>query len=104
MRMKYYVAYYRSSLGYIDEESGLRTTTVEVDNEGAVGNAMLKRVRAAVKAEDSFCRGPLIYARTEGHRDLTPEEEEGVRGDEMGEGVYGGGYGFNDPKNEPRDL
>jgi len=94
--MKYYVAYYRSSLGYIDEPSGLRTTTVEADSE--------EGVRAAVKAEDSFCRGPLIYARTEGHRDLTPEEEEGVRGDEMGEEAYGGGYGFNDPKNEPRDL
>ena len=99
--MKYYVAYYRSSLGYIDEDSGVRTTTVEV--EATVLDLAPERVLAAVKGEDSFCRY-VIYASTEGHRDLTDEEKAGVSEDEMGEEAYGGGYGYNDPKDEPRDL
>ena len=95
MTTKYYVAYYRSSLGYIDEESGVRPTEVEAESPD--------NVLTVVKSEDSFCRY-VIYARTEGHRDLTDEEKAGVSEDEMGEEAYGGGYGYNDPKDEPRDL
>ena len=93
--MTYYIAYYRKSHGYIDEEAGVRQTEIESADEA--------HARVGVKNEDSFCSF-VLYVRTEGHRALTEDERERVSEYDMGEACHGGGYGYNDPKDEPREL